>query len=335
MKVKHVEGAVLEENKQNVTKGWLIAGGIVIIFALINPFVIMLLSETGFTVTGIGKLGTVGDFLGGTTVGLLSLASILFVIHTITIQSKELALQRRELELTREEFKTGNETAKVQQIDNAFYNMLSLLHQIVNNIEISDNSKSKHTGRKAFVNLNNIYQYEFAQKEYLNENPDKGINDWLSGKTAEPYMEKFLGRENTISQKALDEYYKDFHRRFGNDIGHYMRFNYRIVKFIVNNVAENEKEQKEISNKTGRETIIGDRRYYLGLLRAQWSNAEFELILINSLYSENRKFKELILKYDVLDIEDTDNKTNIFKLKESMDKFKAYKSLIEVNKSTC
>ena len=46
------------------------------------------------------------------------------------------------------------------------------------------------------------------------------------------------------------------------------------------------------------------------MLRAQWSNAEFELILINSLYRENHKFKDLIMKYDVLDIEDTENKHN-------------------------
>lgn len=85
----------------------------------------------------------------------------------------------------------------------------------------------------------------------------------------------------------MDEVYKEFHDDFGNDIGHYMRFNYRIVKFIVNNVANDETEQMKIKEATGRETIIADRRYYFGLLRAQWSNAEFELILINSLYSEN------------------------------------------------
>ncbi|ETI69445.1 hypothetical protein BAVI_07701 [Neobacillus vireti LMG 21834] len=112
-----------------------------------------------------------------------------------------------------------------------------------------------------------------------------------------------------------------------------MRFNYRIVKFIVANIANDENEQKKIKEETGRETIIGDRRFYFGMLRAQWSNVEFELILVNSLYSENHKFKELILKYDVLDMEVTDNPTpEIFKLKDSMDKFVAYRELIEIKK---
>ncbi|MES9745003.1 putative phage abortive infection protein, partial [Priestia megaterium] len=118
-------------------------------------------------------------------------------------------------------------------------------------------------------------------------------------------------------------------------IGHYMRNNYRIVKFIVNNVANDKEEQEKIKETTGREPIIDDKRYYFGMLRSQWSNAEFELILVNSLYTENHKFKELILKHDVLDMEETNNiqaSPEVFKLKESMDKFKAYRKLIEISK---
>ncbi|MDQ0976506.1 hypothetical protein QFZ31_006384 [Neobacillus niacini] len=159
------------------------------------------------------------------------------------------------------------------------------------------------------------------------------MKNWLDNPIQKKeYNEKIFSNVDTINQEGLDEVYKTFHELYGNQIGHYMRFNYRIVKFIVNNVANDENEQKEILEKYGRETIIGDRRYYFGMLRAQWSNAEFELILINSLYSENRKFKELILKYDVLDIEDTENKADTFKLKDSMNKFKAYRKLIEVKK---
>ncbi|PEF41028.1 hypothetical protein CN563_19815 [Bacillus sp. AFS026049] len=117
-----------------------------------------------------------------------------------------------------------------------------------------------------------------------------------------------------------------------------MRNNYRIVKFIVNNVVDDKKEQISMKKETGREPIIGDKRYYFGTLRAQWSNAEFELILINSLYKENYKFKNLILKYDVLDIKESeknklDKQTPLegFILKASMSRFKAYRKLIENN----
>lgn len=153
-------------------KGWFFSGIIIIILAVINPFFIMLLSKTGFSTSEIGELGTIGDFFGGTTVGLLSLASIFFVIHTIGIQ-------RSELELTREEFKTGNTTAKVQQIDNAFFNMLSLHHQIVNNIELTL-FKSSYSGRKAISKLKDIYEERFALKIYFIENPEASLSNWTN-----------------------------------------------------------------------------------------------------------------------------------------------------------
>ncbi|MGJ3194709.1 putative phage abortive infection protein [Peribacillus frigoritolerans] len=322
----------MEEKKNEFKSGWSKAGKISIILAILNPFIIMLVSKTGFTVSSIGTLGTIGDFFGGTTVGLLSLASIFFIIHTITIQGEE-------LRLTRDEFITGNTTAKVQQMDNAFFNMLSLHHQIVNNIKITKDHEP-YTGREAIENLNDFYHDNFAKQLFFKDNPEKGLRAWLSGVTQKEYIYKIFGNEDTITQEDLDEYYKDFHDKFGNDIGHYMRFNYRIVKFIVNNVANDENEQKRIFKETGRETIIGDRRYYFGMLRAQWSNAEFELILINSLYTKNKKFKDLILKYDVLDIKESekteqDKHTSLerFKLKNSMDKFKPYRSLIEIEQS--
>ncbi|PGV79314.1 putative phage abortive infection protein [Bacillus cereus] len=322
----------MKEGQREVKSVWSIAGIITIILAVLNPFVIMLVSNTGFTVKQIDSLGTIGDFFGGTTVGLLSLASIFFVIHTI-------AIQREELKLTREEFETGNTTAKVQQIDNAFFNMLSLHHQIVNNIKIDDYyDKKTFTGREAIAMLTNICKQNIAKYNYFLKQNSLRYSHWQHvDEFDEIYLNQLFACDAILKQEDLDEVYKDFHDEYGNDIGHYMRNNYRIVKFIVNNVVDDEYEQKKVKEKTGREPIIGDRRYYFGMLRAQWSNAEFELILINSLYEKNHKFKNLILKYDVLDIEDKENNTNpeMFKFKESMDKFKAYRSLIEVIKSTC
>ncbi|MGG0789261.1 putative phage abortive infection protein [Peribacillus simplex] len=321
----------MEEEKIEFKSGWSKAGKISIILAILNPFIIMLVSKTGFTVSSIGTLGTVGDFFGGTTVGLLSLASIFFIIHTITIQGEE-------LRLTRDEFITGNTTAKVQQIDNAFFNMLSLHHQIVNNIKLTKGHET-YTGREAIEQLKLIYEDMFGLKPFLTKYPGVNKEYWrtlMKDKKVE-FLDPIFKNEDTINQESLDEVYKEFHDKYGNSIGHYMRFNYRIVKFIDNNVANDENEQKRIFNETGRETIIGDRRYYFGMLRAQWSNAEFELILINSLYTKNKKFKDLILKYDVLDIKESekaeqDKHTSLerFKLKDSMDKFKPYRSLIEI-----
>ncbi|MBM7647864.1 uncharacterized protein YdcH (DUF465 family) [Bacillus ectoiniformans] len=339
VKVKRSSGmgekALSEKQWYKKKENWWIAiGGLIAVIALSIPFIIMKVSNSKFALKEFQNLGTVGDFFGGTTVGLLSLASITLVTAAIIMQKEELRLQRRELKLTRNEFETGNNTAKVQQIDNAFFNMLSLHHQIVNNIKLAEGGDPL-TGREAITELKKIYENKFAFRQFKLEYPEEGFRSYAHSSILKGFTEKIFKNANTITQESLDEVYGDFHAAYGNNIGHYMRNNYRIVKFIVNNVANDEEEQKKIEEETGRKPIIGDKKYYFGMLRAQWSNAEFELILINSLYSENHKFKNLIIKHDVLDIEETQKKDmsqEVFILKESMDKFKAYKKLIEINK---
>lgn len=327
-------------------RGLTILGVLLVIVAVIMPFRV----KDNFIekYKTIDKLGPIGDFIGGTTVAFLTAASVVLLLATIIMQRKEIKISQQSIvelvkqtetsvkqaEEARKETKITNETMKQQQFETTFFNMLSLHHQIVNNIKISELKKT-HTGREAIARLKDIFENGFAQEQYFLDNPEKGIKDWIENpRLKKEYLVKLFDNADTITQERLDEIYEQFHDTYGNDIGHYMRNNYRIVKFIVNNVADDENEQKRIKEETGREPIIGDTRYYFGTLRAQWSNAEFELILINSLYSENRKFKNLILKHDVLDMEDTEDGKilEVFKLKESMSKFKAYRKLIEVKK---
>lgn len=304
-----------------------ILGVLLLITAVIMPFKVRDYFKSKIDdYQTIADLGPIGDFIGGTTVAFLTAASVVLLLATIIMQRKEIKISQQSIEElvkqteasvnqaeeARKETQITNDTMKKQQFETTFFNMLNLLQQIVNNMRVTNRPDD---GKK----------YEYIGREVIK---------WLRTAYEEQYTLKHPSIDY-ISQAELDVLYKQFHDNFGNDIGHYMRFNYRIVKFIENNIVNDENEQIKIKKETERETIIGDKRYYFGMLRAQWSNAEFELILINSLYSKNHKFKDLILKHDVLDIEDKENNTtpDIFKLKESMDKFKAYKNLIEVNKN--
>ncbi len=68
--------------------------------------------------------------------------AFLLLIYTASMQKEELSLQRKELKQTREElekqkeeFKIQNDTLKRQRFENTFFNMLTLLENIINNIE--------------------------------------------------------------------------------------------------------------------------------------------------------------------------------------------------------
>lgn len=255
---------------EDVKKGWFNAGIITIALAFVMPFIIMLISSTGFTVKKIGELGAVGDFFGGSTIGLLSIASIFFIIHTINIQSKELSLQRKELELTRTELKDtrkvhekSNETMNIQRFETTFFNLLTLHNDIVDNIKLTIPHTADITGRKALAYINNNLRNEFIKPPYeLREEIDKTQNQ----------------------REKLNLIYVSFFKNYGPEIGHYFRNLYRIMKFIDKSSLELE-EKKE----------------YIGIMRAQLSTAEFRLIFYNCVSFYGEDFKELVLKYNFFD----------------------------------
>lgn len=152
---------------------WIRIGGLIVIFSIFHPILLLLINSVFPSFSNIGNLGPVGDFIGGTTVGFLSLASIVFVVVAIIMQKKELemqrddlALQRDELKKTREEFELSNQTLLKQQFENTFFNMINLHHNILNNLELDHSSEVK-TGRNVFT-----YLYEEMKNNYNKCKPD-------------------------------------------------------------------------------------------------------------------------------------------------------------------
>lgn len=137
---------------------WMFAGGVVIVVAILTPLILILVRNHLDKKT-FEALGPVGDFFGGTTVGLLTLASMLFVIASISMQRKqldmqqvELKTQREELAKTREEFELTNKTLTKQQFESTFFNMINLHHNLLKDLE----------GRREYFNEN----YESLRGEY-------------------------------------------------------------------------------------------------------------------------------------------------------------------------
>jgi len=151
---------------------WLIAGVLIVIISIINPFFIMWISNSKFKLTSFEKLGTVGDFFGGSTVGLLSLASIFFIISTIVMQRKELGMQREELQMTRDElakandqYEITNKTMKLQQFETTLFNMNNLYNEVLKDVY---HPTTKVKGRDAlkahYDSVNEYYHVELVQQ---------------------------------------------------------------------------------------------------------------------------------------------------------------------------
>ncbi|MEJ9232235.1 hypothetical protein LAV79_22820 [Peribacillus butanolivorans] len=156
------------DNKKMKKESFIIlVGAIIAGVAITVPFLIMYITKHNFKLSSFDELGVVGDFFGGTTVGLLSLSSIIFVTAAIIMQKEELELQRIEVRKTREEYEITNRTMKRQQFETTFFNMINLHHNILNEIKI-DNSK----GRDAIQQMYGDLEYYYSNTVYANYSED-------------------------------------------------------------------------------------------------------------------------------------------------------------------
>mgnify|MGYP001415186170 CR=1 FL=1 len=135
---------------------WILVGFIIAVSAISVPFLLIWVFNQNYHLSSFEKLGTVGDFFGGTTVGLLSLASIIFVTAAIIMQKEELNLQRIEVKKTREEYEITNTTMKRQQFDSTFFNMINLHHAITKDIVIED-TNGRAAMKKIIEELKQVY----------------------------------------------------------------------------------------------------------------------------------------------------------------------------------
>ena len=90
--------------------------------------------------------GTFGDFIGGTLNPTLAFLSLIAILNTINIQSKELSNSSRALENSEKELAKSSEalteqskSLKIQNFETTFFNMINLHNEIIRNIKIENN----------------------------------------------------------------------------------------------------------------------------------------------------------------------------------------------------
>lgn len=214
--------------------------------------------------------GTFGDMFGGIN-ALFSGLAFGGIIITILLQSKELSLQRDELKNTTEELKrtanaqedTGKAVAaqlqmmEKQQFESAFFNLLQMHSELVKNIDI----------RKK-VNMGNLQ----VKLESVT----------IHGKDCFKFFyETFKTSYTSTNNPDFNAVYLAFFSNYQNDLSHYFRTLYHIVKFV---------DQSNIS----------DKKRYTSIVRAQLSAFELLLLFYNGLSPLGTKFKPLINEYNLL-----------------------------------
>lgn len=208
-------------------------------------------------VEAMKELGTVGDSFGALNT-LFSGLAFAGIIVSITLQSKELRNTRREMAEQKDQFVIQNASLGRQVFESTFFQLLHLHNEIVDAISANNRIVAGAQivfGRAAI----GVFFEEFVLRHHRVYFPD------------EP------------DPKNVSEEYEMFHRLRHEQVGHYFRNIYQILKFV------------DCSS-------VGDKRFYTNLLRAQLSSNELSLLFYNCLSSiGDKKFKPLLERYAFLE----------------------------------
>ncbi|CAA9202114.1 putative phage abortive infection protein [Flavobacterium collinsii] len=207
------------------------------------------------------KRGTFGDMFGGVN-ALFSGLALAGIILTILLQRKELRFQREELRETRKEFEIQNETLRLQRFENTFFQLLNTHSSIVNSMDLR-----KYNEKTSVISEGrDCFQIFYTRLEHYIKTKDKDL-----------YINPV-----TTNLKGTLESYDIFFEKNQNNLGHYFRNLYHIIKFVDN-------------------SEIHDKQVYINFVRAQLSSHELSLIFFNCLAPYGvQKFKPLIEKYSLL-----------------------------------
>tara|TARA_R110002020_G_scaffold405057_1_gene615107 strand:- start:150 stop:1142 length:993 start_codon:yes stop_codon:yes gene_type:complete len=238
----------------------------------------------------------VGDFLGGTMVGIWSLAGLILIYvaflgqkQQMIYQQQELQLNRDDLELNRKEIEqtnatlklqrkemaNQNETAKRQQFENLFFNMIDTHLKIVDDLDTT---------------FEFFEVYKHLDKVYNSRGRDVFMNAFnLFIRPEENGVDRIHAYQKIYEEKSAE-------------FGHYYRFLYRIISRID--------EQVFIPMSSIDPTGDSNREYYLynyeiryeytSIVRSLLSDEELEMLFFNMLLYRDLKFKKLIERYCLL-----------------------------------
>ncbi|RIJ27391.1 putative phage abortive infection protein [Henriciella algicola] len=201
--------------------------------------------------------GTFGDVFGVSN-SLFSGLALAGVIYAILLQRSEIRLAKEELKRTKKIFEEQsaslslqNRETKKQIFENTFFQILRVFTDLTSNLDLV--GRNEIHGKDVFRTISN----ELSSKAMSN-------------------------RQNNRSSE-YGPVFNQVYLKHQDDLGHYFRVLYNIVKFV---------DRSEID----------DKKFYTNIVRAQLSNAELHLLLYNGLSSNGaEKFKPLLETYAFFD----------------------------------
>ncbi|UDQ91285.1 putative phage abortive infection protein [Xanthobacter autotrophicus] len=208
--------------------------------------------------------GEFGDLFGGTLSPILSFLTFMGLLITIVLQQQELKETRDELKRSATALESQINSIDKQNFESTFFQMLSLHNTIINSIDI------KYSKAQTYPPYEEI-RFERKGRDCFE-------------RFYENYTDFYHNTDCQFSQKKrLQKAYDDFWIIRQQDLAHYYRYLYNVLRFV-----------HEYDGKI-------DKTKYIRLLRAQLSDYELALLFYTALNKNGIRYCIYIHCYKLFD----------------------------------
>lgn len=212
-----------------------------------------------FIILFAGKeAGQFGDFIGGTLNPILTFLTFMGLLVTIVLQQQELADTRVELKksadaLEKQSEALDNQLTAIhrQNFEATFFQMLTFHNNLVNATDIQLRNGLVIKGRDCFKHFYNSLKEQYERHLHEDE------------------------------KKHIFEAHRLFWKDFQQDLAHYYRYLYNIIRFVEESDVETQR--------------------YMRIVRSLLSNYELAVMFYNGLTKQAEKSKLYIEKYALFD----------------------------------
>ena len=290
----------------------------IVILTIIGLLILMIpvILVEGPSIISFKNTGQIGDTIGGITAPFLSFFGAILVYFTLRAQIKA-------NEKIQDQFDEQKRIDYRQNFENTFFNLLSIHHQIVENIDVESDklipleekvfadyiSNQKHgyktsdfqgktyESRDVFKFSLKVLQQLIFDDLYFTDQLD--LKDYYPSEQKSEYSRRFniLGfKKKSISYGSetltskFESIYDVIYGNLNADLGHYFRNLYRIIKMV---------DEKKFSDNIEDDFRI--KYSYTSIIRSQLSDDEIKWLFFNCLSKKgSEKFKPYIEKYTLL-----------------------------------
>lgn len=213
------------------------------------------------------KLGQRGDFFGGFLNPILTFLGFIGVLITVSLQRNSYLSQTKDS-------KEQRAATHRQSFESTLFQMLTLHNTIVEKVNVSVRRPERNNAFST-VSINpKMITEKFEGRDAFEHFGNEFHNSILKSLTS-------ADENETNPMDEFEKEYARFWKKRRQDLGHYFRFLYNIVRFID-------------------ESDFSKDKNYIRFVRAQLSDYELLMLFYNSLSVQGKNFKPLIEKYSLL-----------------------------------